>query len=249
MPFFKDKPSLISAPLVPGKTYKPPLPPAGTVLGQLARTYNAIGGLIGTLSDQTGINSVAVLAVWYVELAGRSFTPGSPIIRFENHKFFQFWGHDHADTFDLHFQFGGRAGVPGTSSKNHKFRPAASGPFTTFHGDQAKEYEVMQFAAGIANREEACLSISVGGPQIVGFNHDACGYPSAAAMFDAFSQDQRWHVLGFFDFVQSKNLLDDIREQEWSLFGAAYNGDGPTYGPKIRDAFANKNGLNALPQA
>ena len=68
-------------------------------------------------------------------------------------------------------------------------------------------------------------------------------------MFDAFDQDQRWHVLGFFDFVQSKNLLDDIREQEWSLFGAAYNGDGPTYGPKIRDAFGNKDKLKALPQA
>jgi hypothetical protein len=249
MPFFKDKPALISASLVPGLTNKSPLPPAGTQLGQLVRTYNAIGGLIDTLSEQTDIDPVAVLAVWYVESAGRSFTPGKPIIRFENHKFFQFWGHDHAAAFDLHFQFGGHAGIPGTSSKNHKFRASTTGPFATFHGDQAKEYQVMEFAAGLANREEACLSISVGGPQIMGFNHDVCGYPSAAALFDAFATDQRWHVLGFFDFVQSKKLLDDIRKQEWTLFGAGYNGDGATYGPKIAGAFANKAKLQAMLKA
>jgi hypothetical protein len=249
MPFFKDKPSLISAPLVPDKTYKAPLPPAGTVLGQLARTYNALGGLVDTLSNQTSIDPVAVLAVWYVETAGRSFTPGKPIIRFENHKFFQFWGHDHSAEFDQHFQFGGRNGIPGKSSKNHKFRAGTSGPFATFHNDQGKEYEVMQFAADIANREEACLSMSVGGPQIMGFNHDACGYASATALFDAFASDQRWHVLGFFDFVQTNNLLEDIRKQEWVPFGAAYNGDGPTYGPQIEDAFDNKAKLKALPKA
>jgi hypothetical protein len=249
MGFFKDKPSLASAALTPDKSYKAPLPPSGSVLGRLARTYNALGGLIETLAAQTGIDPVAVLAVWYVESGGRSFTAGKPIIRFENHKFFQFWGHDHAGQFDQHFQFGGHAGISGGSSKNHKFRAATAGPFATFHGDQGKEYEVMDFAAGIANREEACLSMSVGGPQIMGFNHAPCGYPSATALFDAFASDQRWHVLGFFDFVQSNDLLDDIRQQKWVQFGAHYNGDGPTYGPLIAAAFSNKAKLKALPKA
>lgn len=52
------------------------------------------------LANQTGIDPVAVLAVWYVESGGRGFTAGQPIIRFENHKFFQFWGHDHAGQFE-----------------------------------------------------------------------------------------------------------------------------------------------------
>jgi hypothetical protein len=249
MGFFKDKPSLVSASLTPEKSYTSPLPASGTVLGRLARTYNALGGLIDTLAEQTDIDPVAVLAVWYVESGGRGFTPGRPIIRFESHKFFQFWGHDHTVEFDQHFQFGGRAGIPGARSKNHKFRAATTGPFATFHGDQNKEYEVMEFAADIANREEACLSMSVGGPQIMGFNHDVCGYASAEALFDAFASDQRWHVLGFFDFVQSKDLLDDVQLQKWVQFGAHYNGDGPTYGPLIADAFSNKSKLKALPKA
>jgi hypothetical protein len=249
MAFFKDKPSLIAASLTPDETYDAPLPPANSVLGRLARTYNALGGLMDILADQTGIDPVAVLAVWYVESGGRGFAAGQPIIRFENHKFFQFWGHDHAGQFDQHFQFGGHAGIPGKSSKNHKFRAANAGAFATFHGDQTKEYEVFNFAGTLANREEACLSISMGGPQIMGFNADACGYPSASAMFDAFAQDQRWHVLGFFDFVQSKGLIGEIGDKDWVSFGAHYNGDGATYGPLLEDAFSNKAKLKALPKS
>jgi len=68
-------------------------------------------------------------------------------------------------------------------------------------------------------------------------------------MFNQFALDQRWHVLGFFDFVQSKNLIDAIRRKQWVSFGAQYNGDGPTYGPLLQDAFGNKAALNALPRS
>jgi hypothetical protein len=108
---------------------------------------------------------------------------------------------------------------------------------------------VFNFAGTLANREEACLSISMGGPQIMGFNADACGYSSASAMFDSFAQDQRWHVLGFFDFVHSKGLIDDISDKNWVSFGAHYNGDGATYGPLLADAFSNKAKLKALPKS
>jgi hypothetical protein len=247
--FFKDDASLQTAALKPDRGYKAPLPAAGSVLGRMARTYNAVGGLVDVLAAKNGLDPIAVLAVWYVESGGRSFTVGRPIIRFENHKFFQFWGHDHAAQFDRHFQFGGRGGIAGSSSKNHKFRKTTTGSWATFHGNQTKEYEVLDFATSLANREEACLSMSMGGPQIMGFNHDVCGYSSATDMFDAFAQDERWHVLGFFDFVQSKKLMDEIRGKKWIDFGARYNGDGPTYGPLLRDAFSNKTSLNGLPRA
>jgi hypothetical protein len=103
MAFFKDKPSLIKATLTPVKSYLEPLPSGDKVLVRLARTYNRLGGLIDVFSGQHGFDPIAVLAVWYVESGGRSFTPGKPIIRFENHKFFDFWGHDHASKFDKHF--------------------------------------------------------------------------------------------------------------------------------------------------
>lgn len=248
MAFLKDVPALQTASLTPDHPFRPPLPPPGGTLGKMARTYNRVGGLIDVLAARFSIEPVAVLAVWFVESGGRAFTAGKPVIRFENHKFFQFWGHDHTADFDRHFQFGGRAGVPGGRSKNHKFRKTTTVAFATFHGNQDKEFEVLDFATGLANREEACLSISMGGPQIMGFNHDAIGYPSAAKMFDAFAQDERSHVLGFFDFVQSKNLIDEIHDKRWVAFGDRYNGDGATYGPLLKAAFNNKAALNALPR-
>jgi hypothetical protein len=246
MAFFKDKPSLISAPLAPPKHYASPLPLESSVLGRLARTYNALGGLIEVLAGQTNTDPVAVLAVWYVESGGRKFTAGKPIIRFENHKFFQFWGHDHADQFDQHFQFGGRGGMSGRAHKNHKFSRTAGGPFAAFHGNQTSEHEVLDFATGLGNREEACLSMSVGGPQIMGFNHRKCGYDSAITLFDQFALDERWHLLGFFDFVQSTGLMDELQTEDWFMFGTRYNGDGATYGPLLKAAFDNKKKLKAL---
>jgi hypothetical protein len=248
MPFFKDDPALQSAALKPARPFAEPLPPPNSKLGRMARTYNAVGGLIDVLAEQNRLDPVAVLSVWYVESGGKPFTPEKPIIRFENHKFYQAWGKDHQAQFDQHFQFGGRAGVPGASHKNHKFRKLASGPWSTFHGDQAKEFEVFGFATDLGGKEAASWSVSFGGPQIMGFNHAICGYGSAAELCDKFSQDERWHVLGFFDFVKSKNLIDEVRNQEWVAFGATYNGDGPTYGPLLRDAFANKTALSRLPR-
>lgn len=247
MAFFKDKPSLINASLAPSKRYLPPFPPDNKVLVALAKTYNRLGGLIDLLASQNGLDPIAVLAVWYVESSGRSFTVGKPIIRFENHIFFDYWGHDHAAQFDRHFQFAGRAGITGKRrSLNHKFRKSGSGAFAEFHGSQEKEYEVLEFAASIANREEACFSISMGGPQIMGFNRHYCGYPSAADMFDNFALDERWHVLGFFDFVQSKSLIDELANLAWDNFSIGYNGKIDPYSALLQQAFGQKSNLKAL---
>jgi hypothetical protein len=109
-PFYKDDPILAGTRLEPDFIYK--LPASDSTLKRMAQTFNAIGGLVNTLGQRLGIDPVAVLAVWYVESGGRAFTPGKPVLRFENHKFFKYWGVDHEAEFDKHFQFGGHAGVP-----------------------------------------------------------------------------------------------------------------------------------------
>ena len=81
----------------------------------------------------------------------------------------------------------------------------------------------------------------------MGFNHAICGYPSASAMAEAFGADQRWQVLGFYDFCKSNNLIDEVQNKQWNAFGEAYNGDGAVYGPKLKDAFNTKQALLALP--
>jgi hypothetical protein len=71
----------------------------------------------------------------------------------------------------------------------------------------------------------------------MGFNYGICGYSSAAAMAEAFGADQRWQVLGFYDFCKSNNLIDEVQNKQWNAFGQVYNGDGAVYGPKLKDAF------------
>jgi len=243
---FKDDPAPANAAVPPAHPFGAPLP--GGTLGALARSYNRIGGLADLLAQQTQIDPVAVLSVWYVASGGAAFVAGQPIIRFEVHKFYAAWGAQNRAAFDAHFQFGGHDGVPGKSYQNHKFRPDPNTPWATFHGTQAGEYKVFNFAAGLANLEAASLSTSFGGPQIMGSNHNDIGYATATALRAAFSAEERWQVLGFFDFCQHNGLIGDIRTKNWNAFGAGYNGNGAVYGPRIGDAFTAGAKLTTLPR-
>jgi len=244
--YFKDDPVLATARLTPPRLYD--LPSGDAKLRAMARSYNAVGGLVEALAKRLGIDPVAVLAVWYVESSGREFVVGEPVLRFEVHKFYKYWGKANETLFDTHFRFGGHAGTAGQASKGHAFRARVGDPWVKIHVDsQFREYEAFNFAAKLAGEEAACLSSSFGGPQIMGFNHAALGYANALDLATAFRADERWHVLGFADFCRDKGLIDEILNHDWQKFGGIYNGDGATYGPLIDAAFAKKEALAALP--
>ena len=244
--YFKDRPSLKSAQLRPARTIVAPTP--ATVLGALAATYNRVGGLIDQLSVESGIDPVAVLAVWYVESGGAAFTAGKSILRFEAHKFYKYWGLNSLAAFDAHFQFGGHNGIVGKSHQNHKVRLTGKGEWQSYHGNQTKEYGVIKLAETLGGAEAAALSASFGGPQIMGFNHRSLGYANAASLRQAFDADERWQVLGFFDFCQSNLLLSLIEKKQWQKFSDRYNGDGATHGSRMRGAYDLKAQLAALPR-
>lgn len=247
MQYLKDDPSLCQVALAPPRPITQ-LPPAGTTLGRMARTYNAIGGLIDKLAAVTAIDPMAALSVWQIESGAYPYVAGKPVLRFENHKFWKYWGAANPAKFDKHFRFGGH-GAPGNSYQNHAFRNPATSPWRGFHGGpQDKEYEVFDFACQLAGKEPACLSSSFGGPQIMGFNHRSCGYPSAAALFDQFAASRRWEVLGFFDFCRTQGLLHEIQTKDWSDFAERYNGSAEPYGTNLRKAYAEKAAFDALPR-
>lgn len=225
MEFFKDDPGIIAAALAPEAVYDP-LPPAGTTAGALARTWNRIGGLARRLAERTGIETEAVLAVWLVESGGHAFVADQPVLRLECHKLFDVWGRRHGRLFDRHFRFGGRAGVPGRRWTRHAMRKVAGAAWRSFHGRQSAEYEAHALATTIAGLEASCLASSFGGPQILGSNHAALGYDSAAALFGAFKASERAQVCGFFDFCRSQRLLDPLVARRWRDFAAGYNGAG-----------------------
>lgn len=244
MAFYKDDPILQTVPLPPPTEI--PVPSAG-VKRRLALTYNRIGGLMGAVAAKAGVSVEGTLAVWQAESGGEEYTSGRPVLRFENHVFFSEWGAAHPGVFDQHFQFGGRAGVPGRRWQNHKWRSNPGGSWQTFHGSQTKEYTVFQFAQTLAGGPEpACLASSFGGPQILGTNHGSVGYPAAKALFDAMASSERWEVCAFFDFCKSKHIIDEIQNEQWENFAYYYNGAGNAveYGKKIETYYNAALDLN-----
>jgi len=224
---------LAAARLKPSRGLQPDQP--------MAAVWNRIGGLLLPLCAKAGIEPAAALAVWMVECGGLPFRRGKPVLRFEAHVFFNQWGKDNEAIFDRHFQFGGRNGIDGARWQQHKFRLREGDGWRIFHGSQEAEYRALRLATRLAGRELACRSASFGGPQIMGFNHDAVGYDSAAEMRDSFARSERWQVCAFFDFCAAKDLLTALRQQDWLGFASVYNGPGnaANYGEKIGNAYCD----------
>lgn len=244
--FFKDDPALGSVALPPSQ----PITIDGSWPQQkrrLAEVYNRLGGLFQAIAAATNTRVPAALAVWWVESGGRRHTPSRAIIRFENHLLFRQWGQQNVAQYDAHFQHGGHAGVGGRAWENHRYRRDASGTWTSFHGNQSSEYDVLDLATSLAGETVALQCISIGGPQILVSNHRTLGYGTPRAMYDAFQADERWHVVGFYDYCQyhgghlarRRYLLDHLRAERWVELARGYNGSGQAqrYGDRIRSAF------------
>jgi hypothetical protein len=88
-------------------------------------------------------------------------------------------------------------------------------------------YDWLRRAHEIAG-DVAFEAISMGLPQIMGFNHAAAGYSSAKAMFYGMAASADDQLMAFAHFIASnKRLLSALRAKDWEDFAAAYN--GPAY--------------------
>ena len=224
-------------PLVPEQ--KIPAQRGVTPLEQTAaKTWNRYGGVLGPLCHSTSITPAAAVGVICVESSGQGMTDsGRLIIRFENHVFWDQWGKRHEAEFRAHFSY--------DSAKRwtkHRYRLSPTDEWKTSHGvGQVTEWEAFGIARGL-DEDAAMQSISMGAPQIMGFNHAAIGYDSARAMFDHFVADERYHILGLFDFVKgggkTSRMLEALRRGQYDQFATYYNGNGQAaaYGAKIRAA-------------
>ena len=204
----------------------------------VARTWNRYGGLLAGLSGSMDIDPGCAVAVLLVESGGVGFGRGGRmIIRFENHKFWSFWGKANRQAFDRHFRFNAQKCWQG-----HEFCEVPDTTWGGFHGDQNKEWAVFEFARGL-HEPAAMMSISMGLPQIMGFNHAEIGYDGVRGMFDNFSADVRFQILGLFDFVRGKGttspMLQALQRRDFDRFASLYNGPGQAakYGGWIEERF------------
>lgn len=205
---------------------------------QVASLWNRMGGLLKALAAQLAMDPAAAVAVLTVESGGRAFDAnGRMIIRFENHVFYDRWGKDNLGVYQQHFQF--NAGQRWTG---HLWRPAAHESWRTCHTSQDEEWRVFEFARSL-NDTAAKLAISMGGAQIMGFNHPTLGYDSVQQMFAAFSASERDQIVGFFTFLQGRAAASPriaaLQSLDFVAFARMYNGPGQAeqYGAAIRSAY------------
>ncbi len=198
----------------------------------MARTWNKYGGLIRQIATEFSLDPVVALAVFSVESGGKGFgSDGRMMIRFENHYFYHYWGQYNKDRYNQHFKFDANK-----TWRGHKYRKSVSSSWQDVHtGYQGSEWRVFEFASQL-DRVATLQSISMGAPQIMGANYRLIGYDSAETMFHSFQSDIRNQIWGFFRFIESKNLVQNLRAEDFVAFAKVYNGSAraTTYGNKIQ---------------
>ncbi|MEZ4712543.1 MAG: N-acetylmuramidase domain-containing protein, partial [Caldilineaceae bacterium] len=243
--FLASTPELIAAPLAGEQFVLGPNAGPGAKL--LTNIWNRYGGLLSAVAAKLGIDPALAVAILAVESGGNAFGPdGRMIIRFENHLFYQYWGKQNQARFAQHFTYSGDRVWEG-----HTWRSDPNQPFQEFHGNQAAEWAALNFAASLDDTA-AKYSISMGLPQIMGFNYQRIGYANVQDMFTAFQGDERNHVLGMFDFIKADpNMLQALRNNDYKAFASGYNGPGQAeyYGGLIQKWVQSFNILRQDPSS
>lgn len=230
-------PELLSLPLPPASKYEVV---GSTEKQQAVLTWNRFGGLLQALGEHHHIDIACAVAVLCVESAGKGFEQDNQnrlIIRFENHKFWEYWGKRQPEKFNRHFKYNSLKPWLG-----HQWRSVETDPWENFHGNQVAEWRVLEFARRLDDTAALC-SISMGAPQIMGFHYARIGFADVQGMFEKFGADIRYQILGFFDFLNaSPGMIPALRDLDFTRFAGLYNGSGQKekYGALIKahyDAF------------
>ena len=248
--FLRGDAELRSAPLAPPPddlAHGSP-PGAGWTATVAAHIWNRYGGLLTVIGRRLGVDPALAAAVLAVESGGQAFDArGRLIIRFELHVFWDQWGEQNPEKFARHFRFDQAVPWQGAA---HEWRPDPNGQWRPVHAGQDSEWEAFGFARVLCSDRAAKLSISMGAPQIMGFNHAQIGYPDVETMFDAFENDERAHVLGLFDFVKGDGrMAQALAQGDVVRFASIYNGTGQAelYAGRMREALAALAAVRPLP--
>lgn len=102
-------------------------------------------------------------------------------------------------------------------------------------------------AAYDRNAEDAMRATSWGGPQIMGFNANAAGYPTAGAMVIAMADSEAEQLRAFARLIKSWGLDSALRAHDWRTFAARYNGNAnvKVYSAKIETAYQKLSGQSS----
>ncbi len=102
-----------------------------------------------------------------------------------------------------------------------------------------------RFLAAFGDQPERALrATSWGAPQIMGFNAQAAGHATAAAMVRAMADSEWAHLDAFVALVLSWQLSSAIRARDWLTFARRYNGSGQpeVYARRMERAYRRASG-------
>lgn len=229
-----------AAPLEPPANTRLSVPSSAPYLERLVGdVWNKYGGLLSALSNQLQFDPAVAVAVFAIESGGNGFGPdGRMVIRFENHIFYNYWGKANESKFRDHFRFD-----PNQRWTGHQFRRTKAEAWQDQHvRKQSVEWDALNFASSLSSTA-ARLSISMGGPQIMGFNFEVLGFNSVHEMFEAFSSGDRAQIIAFFEFVEGppgdNRRVEALQKLDFVTFAKYYNGPGQAakYGGLIKNVY------------
>ncbi len=189
-------------------------------IGLIAEDFAKVAARLGCTSAQ-------IRAVWAVESGGGWFTdvradilaldgpggfldgPHLPKILFEAH------------VFDRHTGGRYRASHPNLSSARWNRALYVGG-----QGEYVRLWKAMAL-----DRNAALLSASVGGAQIMGFNHKAAGFETVEGFWQGMKHSEAAHLQAFASFISAKKLVRALKAisnaaADCIAFARGYNGAG-----------------------
>lgn len=172
---------------------------------------------IAEAAAREGLDPAIIAAVAEVESSGGGFlSDRRPKILFEAHVF--------------HRETNGEFGTSNISSPSWN---------RSLYGESgAHQYERLARAIAL-DRTAALRSASWGRFQIMGFNHQACGFADVESFVAAMMTTERAHLDAFIAYCRSRRLVQYLRSQDWGRFTLGYNGSGQVdhYSAELTAAF------------
>lgn len=150
-----------------------------------------------------GVEFASIKAVTVVEANGSGFFAGRPLILPEPHRF----------------------------SRATRGRFDASNPMVSYPRWGSRPYPKTQDARYSVllqmirlDVDAGFASASYGKFQIMGENHEACGYPNSMRFAEGMARDEQTQLRAFEGFVTKNGLLPSLRKRDWAGFARRYNG-------------------------
>ncbi len=205
-----EKPIIKTEPVKDSEEKKSPIPKQDQVYPAPNKNQTLDRNRIAEMASLYGLDVASVLAVAEVESGGRSGfqKTGLLTVLFEAHIFYRELKKVGLDLDALMIKY-----------------PTLISPTWNRSLYKGGDAENSRLAEALNVHECAWNCASYGMFQIMGFNHQACGFNTAREFVDYLKAGQEAHVETFLKFISSDSRkINALKNRDWATFARLYNG-------------------------